>query len=374
MEPRTPPDPGKPSSSQSAGGEPAQTRRTVGTYQMLWDCNFCDTRKLLGLDHRYCPNCGAPQDAERRYFPSDEEKIAVENHVYVGADKVCGSCRSLASASSRFCPACGASLEGARQAAERTDAGPSGQAQADVAEPSMENLGTVATASTPSVNRLALPLIGGGVGLLILIVVCVVAAVLIFASRDAAVEVTERSWRREIQVEVFGPVSEEAWRDEVPAGASGLSCSRRVRDTIQVEDGETCRIERIEQGDGTFREEEVCEPVYRSEEVYDDFCTYTVERWAYARSVEASGLRAADKPVWPALSLQSGAGDCRGCEREGQRIEEYVVTFAEQGSDETYECAFNELSEWERFTEGSLWDADVGAVVGGLRCDSLAPR
>ena len=28
-------------------------------YEMLWDCAFCGTQKLLGLQHRHCPSCGA---------------------------------------------------------------------------------------------------------------------------------------------------------------------------------------------------------------------------------------------------------------------------------------------------------------------------
>ena len=69
-------------------------RRDLGTYQMLWDCAYCDTTKLLALDHRHCPNCGGAQDAERRYFPSDEDKVAVEDHEFFGADWQCAACDS----------------------------------------------------------------------------------------------------------------------------------------------------------------------------------------------------------------------------------------------------------------------------------------
>ena len=60
-------------------------------YEMLWDCAYCATPKLLGKSHRHCPKCGAPQDPERRYFPADSEKVAVEDHVPVGglAGAVC---------------------------------------------------------------------------------------------------------------------------------------------------------------------------------------------------------------------------------------------------------------------------------------------
>ena len=54
-------------------------RHGAGTYQMLWDCKFCGTQKLLGVTHRHCPNCGAAQDPERRYFPAEADMVALEN-------------------------------------------------------------------------------------------------------------------------------------------------------------------------------------------------------------------------------------------------------------------------------------------------------
>ena len=63
-------------------------------YEMLWNCGACGSEKLLGVTHRHCPNCGAAQEASRRYFPSDEEKVAVADHRYTGVDHQCaGACR-----------------------------------------------------------------------------------------------------------------------------------------------------------------------------------------------------------------------------------------------------------------------------------------
>ena len=59
-----------------------------GRFEMLWDCPNCGTDKLLGLTHRHCPNCGAAQDPSKRYFPADDQKVAVENHPYQGAELV----------------------------------------------------------------------------------------------------------------------------------------------------------------------------------------------------------------------------------------------------------------------------------------------
>ena len=48
------------------------------TYEMLWNCQFCGTKKLLAKTHKHCPNCGGAQDPRWRFFPSDAEKVAVE--------------------------------------------------------------------------------------------------------------------------------------------------------------------------------------------------------------------------------------------------------------------------------------------------------
>ena len=56
---------------------------TEKRYEMLWDCPRCETPKLLGLSHRNGPTCGAPQDPTKRYFPKDEDKVAVEDHPFV---------------------------------------------------------------------------------------------------------------------------------------------------------------------------------------------------------------------------------------------------------------------------------------------------
>jgi len=68
-------------------------------YEMVWDCRYCTAKKLLGLTHRHCPNCGAQQDPNARYFPLDHEKVAVQNHEFVGADMQCRYCGGASSKS-----------------------------------------------------------------------------------------------------------------------------------------------------------------------------------------------------------------------------------------------------------------------------------
>ena len=71
---------------------------TEKTYEMMWDCEYCGSDKLLGVTHRYCPECGAAQNPDKRYFPPDDQKVAVQDHKYVGADLKCPACEEAMSA------------------------------------------------------------------------------------------------------------------------------------------------------------------------------------------------------------------------------------------------------------------------------------
>ncbi len=78
---------------------------TKGTFQMLWDCEQCESKGLLGVDHRHCPNCGAVQRAEARYFPSAAQRVATK---FVGntPDWECERCGTPNA--TRYCVNCGA--------------------------------------------------------------------------------------------------------------------------------------------------------------------------------------------------------------------------------------------------------------------------
>jgi hypothetical protein len=92
-------------------------------YQMLWDCRFCGTTKLLGIDHRHCPNCGAAQDPEWRYFPSDADLKVVSDpkYQYAGVDRTCPFCGQPNSAAAKFCKDCGGDLSAAKDVALKSD-------------------------------------------------------------------------------------------------------------------------------------------------------------------------------------------------------------------------------------------------------------
>lgn len=309
------------------------------TYEMMWDCEYCGSKKLLGKTHRHCPECGAPQNPSKRYFPPDHEKVAVEDHVFVGADQHCPACREPQSAAVKHCTNCGSPIAGGKGVARHADVvlGPGG---APVA-PAPEKKG------------------GGGkiiaiIGVVVLLVVAFFV-VRTFWTQEAAVEVTGHSWKREIAIERFEEVEESGACKDMPRDAKVL---RRSKPEPK------CVTRKIDQGDGTFKEKEECdEPVER--------CTYRVTKWKVARTLKESGRGLDGEPVWPKVKL-SRTGSCLGCEREGRRTESYVVHFTDTKSGDDMTCSFSDASKWKKFDEGTTWRGEKRVLGGDLDCGSLA--
>lgn len=345
---------------------------------MLWDCRSCDTKKLLGVTHRFCPNCGGPQDPAWRYFPSDEEKIAVKDHVYHGADVVCSGCDVPNSRAAKHCVACGAELGKARDAKQRTDvtlgegqkfAGETAKdAKADHnAQREARNNPAPPPKPKPKLSKGAKIALGAVATLIVLILVAVLW------KKEAAVVVTGHNWTRSIAIEKFGPKSESAWCNEMPRDAYSVSRSREVRDHKKVPDGETCSTRKKDKGDGTFSEVKECKTKYREEPVYDDKCRYRVDRWQHDRDVVAKGGSVAETPAWPTVPVLR-AGTCLGCEREGPRQQQYNVALEIVGKEKkTSSCGFDE-AKWRSLAVGSKWKMKFGVLTGLPDCGSMLPQ
>src|SRR5262245_41064864 len=95
----------------------AEQERTEsqGFYEMLWDCDHCDTKGLLAKSQRHCPECGAKQNADKRYFPPEGAEVRVDGHKYEGADRVCPACSAAISAAAKNCTNCGSPQDGAAE-------------------------------------------------------------------------------------------------------------------------------------------------------------------------------------------------------------------------------------------------------------------
>jgi membrane protease subunit (stomatin/prohibitin family) len=345
-------------------------------YEMLWDCKYCGTRKNLGLSHRCCPNCGAAQDPTARYFPADNEKVAVQDHPYAGADAVCPACRETNGAACKCCRNCGSPMDGSKAVATRADqvhalgafAGDSAQAARAEFYGGAPPPPAVPPPPEKKTNWLAWV---GGIGCLGVVVIAVlVALVMFFTKREAALEVTGHSWERSIEIESYGKVRESDWCSNMPSGAREVSRTKAERSTRKVQDGEECKTRKKDRGDGTFKETKECTPKYREEPVMDDKCSYDVTKWSRSRTETAKGSSTTEPRAWPPTNL-TRTGTCEGCEREGKRSEVYKVTFREPPKTETYECGFPE-AKWASYQKGSKWKGGIRSL-GGLDCGSLVP-
>jgi hypothetical protein len=342
------------------------------TYEMLWDCKFCGAKKNLGKTHRHCPNCGAAQDPSWRYYPSDDEKIAVEDHQFVGADVICPACSTPNSAASHNCQQCGAPLAQGQSAGklERQSKGDADKFQADDLQARLRQKNDAAVGRAPVPEKAKggipwLPIIIGAVAVLL-------CGGIIFAltyTRSTNVYVTGYEWSREIRIEQYSSVSESEWCDSMPSGAYSISRTQEQRSSRQVADGEDCHTEREDNGDGTFSEQRVCETRYRSEPVYDDMCHYDIDRWIYERSATAGGDSVDDRIDWPDTNISRNCSSL-GCEREEQRIETYTLQLQGSG-DANYECPVD-FDLWQATGIEDAFKLNIG-VLGDARCDSLEP-
>lgn len=324
-------------------------------YEMLWDCPHCGGKKNLGLTHRHCPACGAPQPAEARYFPKDDEKVAVENHQYVGADVKCAYCGNPSSRKANNCGGCGAPLKEGQEV----------QRVVAPAAVSAQNSSSMPPSGTAAPSKKTWALVGCGT---LVLAVFVLIGINTFWKKEGAVTVAAQTWTREIAIERFGPVDESKWCDQVPSGASVRRRASEVRSHKQVEDGQECTTQRVDNGDGTFHEKQDCHPKYRDEPEYSDKCYYTINKWALATPIRVTGS-STQTPAWPALNLR--AGTCVGCEREGARTETYTVHFKIDGENSKKSTCDFPQARWASFAVGSGHKAKFAGLTGSLDCDSV---
>lgn len=357
---------------QSNVPNPPPSQKSDGNvYEMLWDCRFCGTKKLLGKTHRFCPNCGGQQDPSWRYFPADSEKIAVKDHVYVGADKICPACGSLSAANAEFCGNCGSPMDkakAAQQGGNREKAEGATFDTEDIEEKRKKaQQATAQAAIAPKAQS------GGGSTKWLIIggvlIALVIAAVFIFTrTTNASVYVSGFRWERNIGVQALQAVPGSSDCNSMPVGSYNVDQRYEQVGSHQVPDGETCSVQQVDQGDGTFREERKCETNYRDEPDYGYVCYYVLNTWVNTRTSSAKGDKT-EAPYWPDTNLSSG--NLVGSEREGNRDEQYFLIL-KGDKDKTFECAVP-FEQWQNTSVEQGFTIEVGAVLQNARCETLKP-
>jgi hypothetical protein len=343
--------------------------KPIGRFEMLWDCGFCSASRLLAVTHRHCPECGAAQDQAKRYFPKDDEKVAVKDD-YAGADRTCPSCNAPNGAKASCCAQCGAPLDEAaavRQRSVRVAAKGMSFAEdsAKAGEAELGSRGAAKPAAGPPSKRKLYYTLA--------IVAAVIFALwfLCIRKRSAAFEVTAQRWTRTIVIEEYKEVEKEAWKHELPAGARELGCSDKVFETKKVQNGEDCSTRKqVDKGDGTFEEKAVCVPTYDKIPVKRPMCRYAILEWTELEKKVASGEGAGERS-WPPTGVTPQPQQ-PGARREGARTEEFVVELVEGGK-KKHTCEVAE-QEWAKLTKGAKAVGEVRARSGDIVCSTVRAK
>jgi hypothetical protein len=171
----------------------------------------------------------------------------------------------------------------------------------------------------------------------------------VLAARTEALSgvVKEVRWTRSVEIEGLVPVEREAWRDEIPDQALVGTCRQELRytsDEPEPNSQEVCGTPyTVDTGSGFGEVVQDC--VY---EVYDDFCTYTVEAWQAVDTVTLSGQNL--NPRWPEPTLTEN-------QRLGQEDEKFTVIFQTDEGELTYSPP--DAVTFSQFQPGSRWILEV---------------
>lgn len=306
-----------------------------GFYEMLWDCDHCETKGLFAKSQRHCAECGAPQSAIKRYFPKPEEQRRVDGHTYQGSDRHCPACNAPMSANGKNCTQCGSPLDGSAHVAH-----------------------VMAAKVAMKPKRKIWPFVVAGI-----LILCIAIWFLFIRKKEATMSVASHKWTTQIAIEEYNDYEQQAWRNELPAGTAPLKCTSKERSKRQVPDGEDCRIERVDKGDGTFEQLRKCSPKFRSEPVTDDWCTYQIRTWKQKDTVRKTGTGMTLE--WPDAPPANMPGAMLGARRSGARTPTYTLEFAGGQT-----CDVSD-STWRKYSDGQKVKVEVRARSGDIVCSSL---
>lgn len=347
-------------------------QKNLGYVELEWTCPNCQTRNP-GLS-KTCQSCGAPQPADVEFqSKADEQLIQDETKLKQAekdADIHCGFCGARNPADAVTCSQCGGDIKEGKQ---RTAGKVMGEFQAtDGTKTKCPNCQTENPANAQICSKCGAPLNavvkpveapkkGFPIGCIIAIVVAVLAVIGIVAaisigSQKKGLEgiLSGTNWERVIEVQQFGPVQKDDWKDQIPSSAKIGQCTDRVRSTSDQpvpNSKEVCGAPyKVDKGNGVAKVVQDCKY-----EVYDSYCDYTVDEWHAGNSLktEGSGLSAA----WPDLNLGPQ-------QREGNRTERYTLHFNADGKDYTYQTS--DYSLYQQAQPGSRWKITVngfGSIV-----------
>jgi predicted amidophosphoribosyltransferase len=354
------------------------SRRTLGYVELEWVCPACKNRNPGS--QKICKTCGAAQPENVQFeaplqqtLVKEAEKIA---QAQAGPDRHCPYCDARNPATAKICSQCGGDLSKApvRSAGEIVGAFQSTPAppvlcpacgSANVLSSTIcKNCGAaldkpraVAAISARHHQGSILGLLFAVFGIILLVVFVIV----FFALRTTTLTGTVQSadWVRTVSVQALVPVQEQSWRDDVPASVAIDGCSRQYRgtsDTPTADSQEVCGTPyTIDKGSGYG---EVVQDCWY--EVYDDMCTYTVQRWRTVDTLTTRGTGLT--PLWPTLNLSID-------QRASDRNEQYRCTII--ANDERYTYTTGSFEDYLTCQPGAQVQLDVNSFGSVMSLEGL---
>jgi hypothetical protein len=350
------------------------TQKELGYVELEWTCKRCGTINP-GMN-RVCSSCGAPISQDDKLDLPDQQQLITDKtkleEAKSGPAIQCPYCNVLNPAGTTVCIQCGGDIQAglARQAGEvlgafKDDAAPDKpcpfcnqpvKANAQRCPHCGGSLveSALPAAAPPGAKKTPIWLIAGGITLGLLCLASVIGYI-IMSSRtsDMTATVSDLRWQLSIDVLEQQPVQRSAWSEDIPSQAQNVVCRDEYKETRSdpaPKSTEECGTPyTIDVGSGAGKVVQDC--VYR---VYASYCDFTVLDWVVVNTAIAQG--ADNNPQWPLISLTSG-------QQEGERHEEYEVTFEADGQSYAYTPAdMTEFSQYDLATQWMLSVNPFGAI------------
>ncbi len=347
---------------------------TLGYIELEWTCKYCGAKNPGSV--KTCQSCGSAMSEQDTFqvpvapqlIPDPEALAKAEK----GADVHCPFCGARNPAGSLNCTQCGANLTDAKAREKGRVLGAFQQGPSQIPCPFCSTLNPASAVKCSKCNGVLstpkpaepspkparkigkAPLVALGGILLLILGICAACGILSLRTTDVMATVQSAQWERSIEITEQRPVQHDDWKDQIPSDAQRGTCTRKFRRTQSQPSGpdseKVCGTPYvIDQGSGKGKVAQQCE--YR---VYDDWCTFTRIEWTVVDKAVSRGTDL--NPRWPDANLRLG-------QREGNRSENYEVTFVSGNSRYTYRTGATDFS---RYLVGSPWTIKVntfGAVT-----------
>ncbi len=349
-------------------------KKSLGYVELEWECPTCKVRNPGSV--RTCQGCGLPQPPDVKFQAPGQAVVATDaetaKKATAGPDIHCPYCDARNPADAKVCKQCGGDLSGGEsRAAGEIVSGFDAGAKPPVACPACgaQNVATARTCKNcgAPLPKVAAPVpvaksnSGGclwiAVGLVVVVVIGIVLMLFLGGGGErttVTATVTEARWERSLEVLGLMPVTQMAWRDQIPADAEVGACVDEVRREVDDPVGnarEVCGTPyAVDQGTGFAEMVQDC--IYQ---IIEQRCEYTINDWRVVDTlvVDGEGL----VPAWPQLTSPAG-------QRPGARAEQYQCVFSADGAIYTYTT--RDFDTYQACRSGATWTLEVdesGRVV-----------